>query len=91
MAIENFKGLAEVIEKDYENKEDFEKDLKKVCYYKKTVLISEQTKNKIIEKYQGNLYKIISYDLEKDDHEDIAKLDNKKEFNRNNLETHTKY
>lgn len=91
LAIENFKGLAEVIEKDYENKEDFEKDLKKACYYKKTVLISEQTKNEIIEKYQGNLYKIISYDLEKDDHEDIAKLDNNKEFNRNNLETHTKY
>lgn len=90
LAINNFEGLGEIIKNKYENKENFEKDLKHACYYKKPIQISEETKNKIVEDYQGNLYKITSYDLEKADKEEIAKLKNKTKFERNNPEQHTK-
>lgn len=90
LAINNFEGLAEIIQKDYQNKENFEKDLKQSCYYKKLISITDETKNKIINDFQGNLYKITSYDLEKEDKEEIAKLENKTGFDRNNPEAHTK-
>lgn len=90
LAIDNFNGLNGITQKNYENKEDFEKDLKQACYYKRVITISEYTKNKLIADFQGNFYKITSYDLEKNDVEVLEKLENKKQLDRNNPEIHTK-
>lgn len=90
LALANFEGLSEIIKTDYANKEDFEKDLKRACYFKKSVTISESIKDEIIKNYQGNLYKITSYDLEKDDDEEIANLKNKQKLDRRSPEAHTK-
>ncbi len=91
LAISDFKGLAAIIgNENYENKEEFEKDLKQACYYKKAITISKETKNTLVKSYKGNLYKITSYDLQKKDNEEINKLENKQEFDRSNSEVHTK-
>jgi hypothetical protein len=89
LSIDNFDGLEKIINKEYENRDEFERDLKQACYYKKTVTISDDTKTKLISDFQGNLYKATSYDLEKDD-EEVIKLTNKKQFDRANPEFHTK-
>ncbi len=90
LAIQKFDGLAEILQKNYENKEEFEKDLKQVCFYKKIVTISEKMKDDLIADFQGYFYKITSYDLEKDDIEVLENFKNKRLFDRNNPEIHTK-
>lgn len=91
LKIENFDGLAETLEKTYENQTDFEKDLKQACYFKKTQTISEEIKEQLVKDFQGTLYKITSYDLQKDDPEILENLENKQLLERNNPEIHTKY
>lgn len=91
LKIENFDGLKEILEKTYENQEDFEKDLKQSCYFKQAKIISEEIKEQLIEDFQGKLYKITSYDLQKDDPEILESLENKQVLERNNPEIHTKY
>ena len=90
LAINNFKNFDELISEEYEQLVDFEKSLKQICYYKKSISISEDEKNRIINDYQGNFYKITSYDLEKNDREILASLENKENFDRNYPEYHTK-
>ncbi|MDD5295238.1 MAG: hypothetical protein PHP21_05005, partial [Patescibacteria group bacterium] len=90
LAIDNFKNFDELAIKEYGELADFERLFKKTCYYKKSIAISEDTKKKIINDYQGNLYKITSYDLEKDDAEILASLQNKNHLGRSHPEFHTK-
>jgi hypothetical protein len=90
LGINKYADFKAFISKEYTALEDFEKTLKETCYFKKRVFISEDTKNKLINDYQGNLYKITSYDLEKDDSEALGTLINKKQFNRASPEIHTK-
>ncbi|MFA4834067.1 MAG: hypothetical protein WC619_04465 [Patescibacteria group bacterium] len=90
LAIDNFKNFDELAIKEYGELADFERLFKKICYYKKSIAISEDTKKKIVDDYQGNLYKITSYDLEKDDAEILASLQNKNHLGRSHPEFHTK-
>lgn len=66
LAINNFDGLSEVLQKEYESLDGFETDLKKSCYYKREIFISEETKNTFLEQFSAKAYKITSYDLEKE-------------------------
>ncbi len=92
LKIENFDGLSEMLGKEYgENQEDFERDLKQACYFKQTKIISEEIKDQLVENYQGKLYKITSYDLQKDDPEILENLEKKDILERKNPEIHTKY
>ena len=90
LKISSFEGLTEIITKEYQDKESFEKHLKQACYYKSIKFISEETKNELVNNFKGKLYKITSYDLIKDDKEEIKKLKCKTQFDRNNPEFHTK-
>lgn len=90
LAIDHFKNFDAFVSKKYENQADFEKALKQTCYYKKSIFISEDEKDKIVGNYNGNLYKVTSYDLEKNDAEILNLLENKKRLDRNNPEYHTR-
>lgn len=88
--ITHFKYFDNIKNWKFESLEEFEKELKKVCYVKNKVFISSSKKDYIINTFNAKLFKITSYDLEKDDYEIIEKLKNKKELDRNNAENHTK-
>lgn len=92
LAISSFAGLDRLIASNHSSMDDFEKDLKKICYYKKETQISEDIKDALIKSHHGNLYKITSYDLEKNDPEAQRKLalPGKTSFLRSHPETHTK-
>lgn len=88
--IEHFKDFDKFINSSYENLDEFEKELKKTCYIKESKTISESTKNQLINEFNSKLYKITSYDLQKDDKEILNELKNKKTLDRKNPEKQTK-
>ncbi len=90
LAIDNFVDFESFIKNKYSSLEDFEKDMKQSCYFKKAISILEDTKNDLVNKFQGNLYKITSYDLEKNDKEVLGNLENKKQLDRKNPEKQTR-
>ncbi len=71
--IHNHHDFHKFIDKDFKNLEEFEKELKEICYIKENISISNEVKEILIEKFQAHLYKITSYDLEK-----CLKRENKK-------------
>jgi hypothetical protein len=89
LAIDNFIDFKSFLSIKYSSLENFEKDMKRSCYFKKAISISEVTKNNLVNTFQGNLYKITSYDLEKNDKEVLEKLENKKQLERKNPEKQT--
>ena len=66
-------------------------DLKMVCYYKREISVSENVKDELNKTYLAKIYRITSYDLEKNDKNEIsATTDNKRLFVRNSQKQHTK-
>ncbi|MBS8121966.1 hypothetical protein [Candidatus Vampirococcus lugosii] len=90
ISIKYFDGFDDFIKKDFENLEKFEEELKKVCYKREKIIISDKTKQEIIENFEAKLYKITNYDLKKYDEEEIKKLETKKEFKREKPNNYTK-
>ncbi|MGE4443946.1 MAG: hypothetical protein AB7E37_03065 [Candidatus Altimarinota bacterium] len=77
--IENFKDFETFINTKFENLEEFERELKKTCYVKKSFSISENKKEEIIKNFEAKLYKITSYDLQKNDTEFFKALNEEKQ------------
>lgn len=88
--VNSFVDFDEFIKQDYLNLEEFETELKKTCYIKENINISETTKDNLVNNFNTRLYKITSYDLQKNDKEVLDKLVNKKELSRKNPEDITK-
>lgn len=89
ISLKFFTWIEDFLQKDFDNLDDFQEELKKVCYtiIKKT--ITKQKKDEIINDYQAKLYKITSYDLKKYDDEFIKTLKNKSDLKRNKINNHT--
>lgn len=84
IVIKYFIWFQEFIKKDFENLDEFEEELKKVCYIREKKIISNDSKEQIIKNFEARLYKITSYDLAKNDIEILQDLKYKKELNRKN-------
>lgn len=63
--IEDFHCFEEFIKKDFISLEDFEIQLKKTCYTTRTRFLTNEEKEYFIENFQAKIYKISSYDLNK--------------------------
>lgn len=91
LKISNSNEFDKMLAQSYESPDEFGIELEKVCYVKKQIFISEEIKDQLIGDFQGDLYKISSYDLEKEDPEVLSKLEGKKFLERKSFEMHTKY
>lgn len=87
--IEHFKDFKSFIDWEYSSLDKFEQELKKVCYIKEKIVISEETKGKIIKDFKANFYKITSYDLAKNDEEILKNLKYKIHLERKSPKKHT--
>ncbi len=77
LIIENPIEFENFTKKDFTSLDEFEKKLKEICYVKKIFNISEDNLDFLIKKFDWRLYKITSYDLEKN-------------LKRENIKPHTK-
>lgn len=75
--IQNPEDFDTLIHQKFDTLETFEQKLKEVCYIKKHIPLWEENTKLLIQNFQGNLYKISSYDL-------------KKCQQRKNIKSHTK-
>lgn len=90
LSVKSFDLQNSIIDAQFDDIESFESALKKTCYSVRCIHISEEIKNNMIDKFQGNCYKISSYDLEKYDREITENLTEKLALDRNSPEYHTK-
>lgn len=63
ISLKFFTWIDDFLQKDFDTLDEFQEELKKVCYTNIKKTITKQTKEEIINNYQAKLYKITSYDL----------------------------
>ena len=63
LEISKFQNLQSVLNDTYQTLNEFQSALEKACYIKKTLILDNETKNKLLEMTDSLLFKITSYDL----------------------------
>ena len=63
LEIKFFHDLENILNKEFQSLNEFQSDLEKVCYLKRTYTINDEIKTKLLEMDKTCLFKITSYDL----------------------------
>ncbi len=90
LAVDSFIGFEALTKEKFNSLSDFEQKLKQACYIKKQITMNENDFDAFINSYQVRIYKITSYDLQKNDPDFLNSLSKKKILDRSHPEAHTK-
>jgi len=89
ISLKFFTWIEDFLQTNFDTLDEFQEELKKVCYTIIRKTITKQTKDEIINNYQTKLYKITSYDLKKYDEDFIKTLKYKSDLKRKKINNHT--